>query len=776
MTSRRLPRLGPAALLLLLAACDSPGGKPGSPDGAALGPACPEDTASFQALVWDPVLASPCATCHVAGGAAEGTRMVFLPEGAEGWLLHNLRVATEVARLDADGVSLLVAKPTGHAAHTGGTLVNEGSAEDAALRFWASWSRGELDECTAPDDALACTATGPGARTLRRLTHDELDNTLADLLGIEAGAAETLAADDRVDGFDNNAAALAVGSLYADQLRTLAEGVAFDANLTARLPCDPMAEGQAPCAARFIEDFGLRAFRRPLTQDDVDRYVALWETVAAEEGFLDGLRWVVAAMLQSPHFLYRMELGEKDGSGTFALTGWEIATELSYLYWRTTPDEALLAAAESGALSTADGLAEQVARLAADPRASETVADFVDAWLELDQLATVSRDATTYPDFTTDIRAAMGGETRRLVADIATDGDLGDLFLARHTFVTPALAVYYGLPIGTGDSDAGGYQRVELDGETRGGLLTQGSLLARWALPTSSSPIHRGVMVRERMLCQELAPPPSNLDTSPPAVDPTLSTRERYAAHAALPECASCHDLIDPIGFGFEHYDGASRWRDQDGEHTVDATGEILSAPRTDGTFDGLFGLAELLAESPDVQACYATMWTVWGTGMADTESLACAAEQLADATPAGTLGLLAPRDALLGFDHFTRRTGESAELNTPAGGARLTDIVLPRDDGPWLDIPWDTESDVDWSEETYDWGSGYCTTLTITNVDDTEVVWHVLTDVPGAISSSWCVTMTAAGDDTLLTGSSSCGNETLAAGGVTSAGWCATY
>ncbi|MDP2311034.1 MAG: DUF1592 domain-containing protein [Pseudomonadota bacterium] len=628
----------------------------------------------------------------------------------------------------------------------------------------------------SPADAETCTATGPGARQLRRLTHVELDNTLYDLLGVEAGAVATLAADDRVEGFDNVAAALDVSPLYADQVRTLAERVAWEANLTARLPCDPTTDGQAPCAALFIEDFGLHAFRRPLTQDDVDRYVALWESVAADEGFLDGVRWVVAAMLQSPHFLYRMELGEKDGHGAFALTGWEIATELSYLYWRTSPDAELLEAAGAGALSTPAGVAEQAARLQLDPRANETVAAFVDAWLELDQVATVSRDAATYPDFTTDIRAAMTEETHRLVADLASEGDLADLFLARHTFVTPALAAYYGVDPGAEPADAAGYQRVELDGETRGGLLTQGSLLARWALPTSSSPIHRGVMVRERLLCQELAPPPANLDTSPPAVDASLSTRERYAAHAALPECASCHDLIDPIGFGFEHYDGVGRWRERDGEHEVDATGEIRSSPRTDGTFDGVFGLADLLATSPDVQACYATMWTIWGTGNADTESLACAADRLADAAPAGTLGLLAPRDALLGFDHFTERTGESTELNTPAGGDRLAHVDLPSDDGPWADIPADAGSNVDWSEEGSDWGAGYCTTLTISNAGEAAVTWRVLMPVPGTVSSSWCVTLTPAGDDTLVTGSSSCGNETIAPGGTTSAGWCAQY
>lgn len=771
-------RFPTAALLLSLAACDAPGGDDPGKDPAAgedtFGPSCPEDTEAFQTLVWAPVLASPCATCHIAGGPAGDTRLVFLPEGADGWLLHNLRVATELAREDADGVPLLVAKPAGlHASgHGGGTLVRAGSTEDIALRFWASWSRGEVDECAAPEE-LTCAATGPGPRQLRRLTHSELDNTLADLLGVDAGAASTLAADDRVAGFDNNAAALDVSPLYADQLRTLAERVAFEANLTARLPCDPVADGQAPCAALFIEDFGLRAFRRPLSQADIDRYVALWEEIAGTEGFLDGVRWVVSAMLQSPHFLYRMELGERSGGGEFALTGWELATELSYLYWRTTPDDRLLDAAAAGSLGTADGLAEQVARLAADARASETMADFVDAWLELDRLTTVSRDAATYPDFTTDIRAAMNGETRRLVADVATDGTLSDLLLARHTFVTPALAGYYGLAAGEGAADSAGYSRVDLDGVARGGLLTQGSVLARWALPTSSSPIHRGVMVRERLLCQDLPPPPSNLDTSPPAVDPTLSTRERYAAHADVPGCASCHDLIDPVGFGFERYDGVGRWRDRDGEHAIDATGEIVSTPGTDGTFDGLPGLTELLAWSPDVQACYATMWTVWGTG-ADAESLLCAAEQLAGSIPAGSLGLLAPRDAVVALDHFTIRTGESSEQDTPAAGTRLTDIALPSDDGPWADLPPDTT--VDWEEVTSGWGTGYCTTINVTNTGAEPVAWQVVTRVTGTVDSSWCVTMTPSGRDTVLTGSSSCGNETLAAAGVTSVGWCGTY
>jgi hypothetical protein len=766
-----IPRIWLPSLAFLLAGCATNGDK--STD--ALGDACPDDPEMFHTLVWSPALATPCASCHVAGGQAEGSGMVFLPEGADGWLEHNEQVAMEIARQDVDGVPLLVAKPSGLAgSHGGGTLIQPGSSQDAALRFWASWSRGEIEGCTAPS-SVACTAEGPGARTLRRLTPDELDNTLTDLLGVDAGAAETLAADDVVDGFDNNAA-LDVSPLLADQLRTLAEAAAAEANLSTLLPCDPTTDGQAPCAARFVEDFGFRAFRRPLTQDDIDRYEALWETVASTEGFDEGVRWVVTAMLQSPHFLYRMELGEKQADGQFRLTGWEIATELSYLYWRTTPDEALLAAAADGSLLTADGLAAQVARLQADPRAAATVADFVDAWLELDQLDVVTRDPTVYPEFTAEVRADMRGETHRLVADVAEEGGtLSDLLQSRETFVTPALATFYGLDPGTAQADAEGFQRVELDGTKHGGLLTQGSVLARWALPTSSSPIHRGVLVRERLLCQDLPPPPSNLDTSPPEVDPTLSTRERYAAHASLPECAACHQQIDPIGFGFEHYDGVGRWRETDGGLPIDQTGAIVASPHTDTTFDGVFDLASVLAASADTQACYARMWTVWGTGVTDTESLTCAAETAANATAPGELSLLAPQAAIVGLAHFTARTGDAGETDTPAAGTRLTDIALPSDDGPWNDLPTDP-TNVEWVPTTNSWGTAYCTQLAVTNNGTTAVDWQIETDVVGTVTSSWCVTFTANGADWLLTGSGSCGNTTLAPGATTGVGWCANY
>jgi hypothetical protein len=615
--------------------------------------------------------------------------------------------------------------------------------------------------------AGTCDDEGPGPRLMRRLTHEELDNTLHDLLGVTTDAKDTLATDNAVDGFTNNADELDVSSLLADQYRSLAEEVATEADLSTILPCDPTVAGDAPCAATFIEDFGLHAFRRPLAQDDIDRYLALWRTVAADEGFESGIRWVVTAMLQSPHFLYRMELGAAGSDGEYHLTDWEIATELSYLYWRTTPDDELLDAAAAGDLETAEGRAAQVARLSADPRASETVADFFEAWLLLNRLPTVTRDTSVYPEFTDTIRQDMRGETRRLVEDKAND-TLGALFSARYTYVTPSLAQFYGLDPTTDD-----WTRVELDGAKYGGLLTQGSVLATWALPTSSSPIHRGLFVRERLLCQDLPPPPSNLNVSPPPVDPSKSTRERYAEHASLPECSGCHNMIDPIGFGFEHYDGVGRWRADDGGHEIDATGEIMQSPHTNATFDGVFELADVLGRSPDVQACYAKMWTEWGIGLA-ADGPSCAAEHLADATNPGDLPLLAPLDAITGYQHFTARTGTAGDGDTPAAGERLTTPDVPEDVDTGSGPVAGDDANVDWTPSTNDWGSGYCTTIDATNSSTASVTWQIRVPQDGTVSNSWCVTMTPDGSDWVLTGGGGCGNEQLAAGATTSFGWCA--
>ncbi len=774
---RRLPGL--VLLAVLFAGCGIKGGKPtddpvpdgGPTTGTVTADGCPEDIAVFEEVAWEPVLADVCVRCHTAGGAAEGTRMVLAPTSEPGWELTNLRAAATMARIDVDGLPLLLGKPTGQTAdgHGGGVVVEVDSVEWNALSLWAQWARGELEACEIPEGASpACDPETPGPRQLRRLSHEEYRNTTRDLLGVSSDPAASFAADDVVAGFDNNAGVLDVSSLLADQYRAAAESLAAETVIAPLLPCAP--EGaEAACATLFIEDFGLRAFRRPLTTDDIDRYYTLWASVAHQEGFEEGVRWVITAMLQSPHFLYRMELGENDGAGRFPLTGWEVATELSYLFLATTPDATLLDAAGSGALDTPEGIAEQVARLAADPRAADAVARFVAQWLELDRIQTVSRDESTYPAFDDDTRNMMQGETYRLVSGLSGDGaSLGDLFTARHTWATDTLASYYGVAPGTGAADAEGYRYVSLDGVTYGGLLTQGSVLATWALPSSSSPIHRGVLVREHLLCQDLPPPPANLDTSPPEVDPSLSTRERYAAHAANPECALCHDLIDPIGFGFEAYDGVGRWRADDDGHPIDATGEIIGSSDTVGSFDGVFALADLLATSPEVQRCYTMLSVTWATGIAADPHLDCAAGDVADATAPGTIPLTGPMEAVVDLPHFRTRTGGAAEGDTPAAGARSIPTDFPEDSGPWGE-PEDNADLV--LVINSDWGSGYCVDATVTNNGADAVDWSVHTAMSGAITSLWSANVAEEGSDWVFTGVD--WNRTLAPGASTTFGYC---
>ena len=301
--------------------------------------------------------------------------------------------------------------------------------------------------------------------------------------------------------------------LLADQYRDAAENIAAQAitfHLTELLTCDPVDEGQAYCAAVFIRDIGGNAFRRPLTEDELERYWAIWDVVATEDGFIEGLQWTLTALLQSPHFIYRMELGALNtDEAHYALTDWEVASQLSYLFWDTLPDEGLRNRAANGELHTEAQIQEEVVRMLADPRANRVMDGFVEQWLHLDRLIKVPKIMQVYPDLTFSVRGEMLRETQKLASTLMSDaGTLSDLLQAEHSYMTDELATYYGLPAGDGAADSEGFRRIDLQGTPYGGLLAQGSLLTTFARPDSSSPIHRGVLVRERLLCQHPPPPP----------------------------------------------------------------------------------------------------------------------------------------------------------------------------------------------------------------------------------------------------------------------------
>jgi hypothetical protein len=343
---------------------------------------------------------------------------------------------------------------------------------------------------------------------------------------------------------------------------------------------------------------------------------------SADSGFRNGLRLALTAMLQSPRFLYRVEQGVRPtGDETVVrLDPWDTAARMSYLLWASAPDGTLLDAAEKGQLATREQIAAQVGRMIGDRRARGNVARFHEQWLELERIDAAEKDAKTYPAFNKGIANLMREETDRFLDDVVWEGagDLETMFTAPYSFMDESLAKFYGMgPLDLPRNKEGNRQnrflRVNLDGEKRAGLLTQGTFMAGLANANQTSPVKRGLFVRERLLCEELPPPPPNAMIELPALDPKLTTRERFEDHALEVGCAGCHKLMDPIGLGFENFDGAGVWRDSESGKPIDASGEVKGWG--DAQFTGAVGLERKLAASDKVRSCLSRRWFEYAYG-----------------------------------------------------------------------------------------------------------------------------------------------------------------
>lgn len=626
----------------------------------------------------------------------------------------------------------------------------------------------------ADGGSVDCAQTLP-ARRLRRLTHVEYDRTVRDLVGLDMSLGTGFAPDNIVDGYTNDADALLVSGLLADQYRTAAEAVAeaMVADLATHLPCDA-ADG-APCAEAFVVQFGRRAFRRPVEQDELARYTALHGELATDDGFEEALRWTIAAMLQSPAFLYRAELGVEQEDGTYLLTSHELATALSYLVVGTMPDAALDADADADLLHDPEVLLGHAARLLERPDAVMPVHTFVDAWLRTGLLELATRDPELFPEATADVRAAMRGETSRLVDEAWRGGTLRDLLLADHSYMTDDLAAYYGLSP-AGEADAEGYRRVEL-GDRYGGILTHGSVLLTHSLPQSSSPIHRGLVVRERLLCNDLPPPPPGVVNEAPVIEPGVSTRERYQMHSANPSCAACHDLLDPIGFGFEHYDAVGRWRADDEGVAIDASGSIMGAGDP-VAFDGTAELAALLAEDPVVHACYAQQWSTFALGgIAQDPGLACMADAVEAELVAADLRLDATIAALVASRGFSWRRSDDAVPPPPTGDSTGGDPPDPEttaaDESTGAPPPPAEGLEVTVVQNGV-WAEGECNDVTVTNISDAAITWEIMLELPGTITTAWNTTYAVSGDTGTFSGVDY--NATIEPAASAQFGFCVTY
>jgi hypothetical protein len=519
---------------------------------------------------------------------------------------------------------------------------------------------------SAGNRSALCSTIQPGPTYIRRVTRTEYTNTVRDLLGDTSGVANGFPTEEKRLGFDNNADALSVSPVLAEQYLLAAETVAQNAvgaaSLAKIVPCDPAADGADACGQQFIASFGKKAYRRPLAADDLALLTSVFDAGKATD-FATGVRLVIETMLQSPRFLYRVEFGVPARSGDKAvrLDDWEMASRLSYLLWNSMPDDALFAAADAGQLSTPARIDAQVARMIDDPKARSVVADFDTQWLRLAELDAVEKDATVFPNFSAGIAGLMHQETAKFLDYVTWDGggDLQTLLSAPFTFVNGPLAQYYGLSGVTGSS----FVQAPLDPSShRGGLLTQGGLLSLLAKANQTSPIYRGKFVREQLLCTDLPPPPADLMIKA-HISPTLTTRQRFAQHSADPACSGCHTLMDPIGLGFEDFDGAGIFRATENGQPVDTSGEVVQSDIS-GPFDGPLALQAKLASSDQVRACVATKWFRYGYGRGETDQDACSLDTLKTKFAAGGYKIRDLLIALTQTNAFLYRP-----VTVPAGG-----------------------------------------------------------------------------------------------------------
>lgn len=528
----------------------------------------------------------------------------------------------------------------------------------AALLLLAAGCTGVIHGSDAPppdpDEPRGVCASGAadvaGPRLLRRMTSVELGATIRQAFGLStaewAGPAVPADAAGK-NGLTNNVDRLIVDDAYARGLLVTAEQVAdavvAPATLARVLPC--ASAGGAACARTFLDTVGRRLYRRPLTEAEAARYLALHDRIAAEADFATWVRWATVAIVQSPHVVYRSELGEPDGDG-YRLTGYERATALAFTLTGAPPDDALLDRAARGELDTADGLAAAARDLAAGEALRGVFLAFADQWLGLSQLGNLVKSPTAFPGFGPAIRDAMRAETEAFLDHVVFGerGGVRELLTSPTTFVDPTLAGFYGW------GGAGATTRPAGWGV---GLLAQGSLLTINAGNEHTSPTQRGLLVRERLLCTEMPPPPPVVaDIPPPTGNET--TRERYEAHFGHEACAGCHLQMDPIGFTFEHLDAAGRYRETEGPFAIDDSGAIhgVAAPIE---VEGPVELAEALAATPEVAECVAAYVASHAYGL-DHHDTSCLVTSLAGDLAAGELGIADLYLGLVATPHFTRR------------------------------------------------------------------------------------------------------------------------
>ena len=589
-----------------------------------------------------------CRLCHSNHGVASGSRLVFPLETARRDEIRAFgkRLQSFVDRR-APRASLLFRKPTNRLDHAGGERILKASKQEEVLLTWVRYlaSLPEGQHGASQESGLRETVRKDKPSAVRRLTHTQYNNTLRDLLGDLTRPASQFPPEDFVHGFRNQSGGQSISLLLAEAYSKAAEKAAHNAFLRGDqqglLPCQPVSFSDAACRRLFIRRFGRRAFRRPLTELEIDKYEAMFEQRAREQGdFLAGARGVIETMLQSPYFLFRIERGSQGPWYSY-----EVASRLSYFLWDSMPDDDLLRKAQRGELVTAEQVESTARRMLRDPRARSALEEFLSQWLRFDRLLSAIRDRRLFPNFNSRLTSVMAEETKRLFIHLVWNNiNFMELFSADYSFLNSDLAALYGLP-----APAKNFDRIEFPADMgRSGVLGHAMFLTLTGKPMDTSPTERGLYIREHFLCQKVPPPPPGVNsTLPPVTDAKpMTNRELLQMHLTNPGCASCHRLIDPIGYGFEQYDTLGRFREKHFltifptrdeqkskrkteatkyELPIDPSGEVRGIAVRDGISHARFSspkeLGLILASEPACQKCVVRQVFRYALGRPETET-----------------------------------------------------------------------------------------------------------------------------------------------------------
>ena len=490
-------------------------------------------------------------------------------------------------------------------------------------------------------EAKACAATALPPSRVWRLTHAQLRNTLIEVFGYVGPGLDQLPADARLDGFANGAHRLGVPPLLLDYYRKVSDEISADVLRRSAevLPCpvdrqsgDVDGVRAARCLREAVSKLGMRAWRRPLTDEEAVRLEKLHATAAAHAGPELGLKMLIEALILSPNFLFRHELGDSTAIGSISrLTDWEIASALSYTLWDGPPDAALMSLAAAGRLRDPVTLESEARRLlASQKRAPAALTNFFRQWLRIEDLPTLGKDSIQFPIYTPELARDLMEENRRFLSSVLFDqgGDrsLRTLLTADYSFVNGKMGRLYAVTTRGGE-----LKRMSLPREQRRGIFTQAAFLAARADADVTRPVDRGAFVREEILCAEVPPPPDEFKFDESKINDEMTAREKLAAHARSGFCSRCHALFDGIGFALESYDAIGQYRTTDKGKRLDTSGTLPLPDEPPIQFANFVELVDKLAERRRPYDCFAGRYLAYASGRRLEDLALCERQAIAE-------------------------------------------------------------------------------------------------------------------------------------------------